>query len=82
MKHFVVINRWATQDDLGVNIVGIAHDIANAKEIFASVVDNEREIAKDNDWYIEEDSDMYFEAYEEDGFYSQGHTVLYIEEVI
>ena len=38
MKHFVVINRWATQDDLGVNIVGIAHDIANAKEIFAKML--------------------------------------------
>lgn len=80
MKHYVIILDWATNDDSGVNIVGVAHDMTKAKEIFASAIDDEREIAEDYGWHIEEDSDVYFEAYE-DGYYSQAHTVLYIQEV-
>ena len=81
MKHYAVINHWATNDDSGLRIVGVAHDIVEAQAMFNDAVVEEKEFANQSGWHIEEDTDICFEAYEV-GYYSQAHTALYIEEVI
>ena len=80
MKHFVVINQWATEMDSGLNIIGVAHTFAEAKEMFDNALADERKFAAEMNWHIEIDDEDSFEAYEE-GYYASAHTVLYIQGV-
>ena len=83
MKHYVVLCDWAVDHlcEFGVSIIGVAHSIEEAKEIFAKAVVNERKYAEENNWTVYEDSDVCFDA-GEDGFYATEHARLYIEEVV
>lgn len=83
MGHYVVINEWACSgfmEDCGVNIVGVAHSLEEAKSLFNSVVTIEKDLAVENDYEIYEDEDTIFDAGEE-GYYVSNHTKLYIQKV-
>ena len=83
MNHYVVMNHWSNADCCEfdqVTIVGIAHSLEEAKEIFNKQLVEEREIAEENGWEILEDCETEFEA-GEDGAYTENHTRLYIQEV-
>ena len=80
MKHYVVIVDWATQDDEGVDIVGVAHTIDEAKEIFQKRLIIERDLANEHEYEITDDCETLFEAGEM-GYWRDDHIILYIEEV-
>ena len=52
----------------------------DAQEHFNALVEQEREVAEDNEWEIESDTDDYFEAYP-DGYYGTSHSVVSLERV-
>lgn len=84
MSHYVVINHWSSEDNCEFNevtIVGIAHSLEEAKEIFNERLVEEREIAEDNEWTILEDCETDFNA-GEDCNYTGNHTRLYIQGVM
>lgn len=83
MEHYVVMCDWAISDsfvDCGVDITGIAHSMAEAKEILAKAIVDEKKYAEDNNWIIYEDSEIEFDAVE-DGNYTEEHAHFYIAEV-
>lgn len=80
MKHYVVILDWATEDDSDVQILGVAHTLDDAKEIFNKRISEEIQFAEDNGYIIGTNDETEFEAFE-DGYYAAEHTLLYIEEV-
>ena len=80
MEHYVVINEWATEDENGVTILGVAHSMEEAKRIFNENIDKERELAEENGYTIYEDDETTFDAGEE-GFYITNHGSLYIQMV-
>ena len=81
MKHYVVVLDWASNDDEGVNILGVTHTLEEAKEIFAKQLVEEKELADEWGWEIETDTDTEFEAYES-GYYAITHSKLYIQGVM
>lgn len=81
MKHYVVLIEWSTEGDCGSNILGVAHSLDEAKEIFNDTVEEERQLAEDNGWEIYEDTDVIFDA-GEDGFYCSNHSKTYIQGVM
>lgn len=80
MKHYVIVLNWATEGDNGSNVLGVAHTIDEAKEIFNETRQEEKELAENNGWEIYEDSDDVFDA-GENGYYRDNYTKLYIQKV-
>ena len=80
MKHYVVVLDWATESDSDVHILGVAHTLNDAKEIFNRHVEEEKQIAEENGYDIDEDNAMMFDAGEM-GYWRDNHITLYIEEV-
>jgi phosphoribosyl-dephospho-CoA transferase len=80
MKHYVVVLNWATEGDNGSNVLGVAHTLEEAKEIFDETFKEEKDLAENNGWKIYEESDKVFDA-GEDGYYHDNYTKLYIQEV-
>ena len=83
MTHYVVVVNWAYDDmlDTGNGIIGVAHTLEEAKEIFNKQLAEEKEIVEDNNWTIFEDCEMEFDA-GEDGYYAANHIHLYIQGVM
>ena len=80
MKHYVVINHWANEYENGTTILGVAHSMEEAKEIFNERLASEKQYAEEQGFTIYDDCDTVFDA-GEDGYYSTNHTTLYIEMV-
>lgn len=80
MKHYVIVLNWATEGDNGSNVLGVAHTMDEAKEIFNETRQEEKELAENNGWEIYEDSDDVFDA-GENGYYRDNYTKLYIQKV-
>ncbi|MBQ2297850.1 MAG: hypothetical protein II278_00535 [Bacteroidaceae bacterium] len=82
MKHYVVISEWANDSncEYGVSVIGVAHTIEEAKEIFNRQVGGEREYSNSCGYDIYEDGDDVFDA-GRDGYYNVDHVKLYIQEV-
>ena len=80
MKHFVVVQNWASGYDSDSDVAGVAHTLEKAKEIFAGIAKTEKKFAKDSGYTIYEDSDVLFDAGKE-GYYIEDHTKVYIQEV-
>ena len=81
MVHYIVIHDWAREGsliDCGVDIIGVAHSLEEAKNIFAEVVIDEKEVAMEGGYEIYEDNDTMFDA-GENGYYAVNHTRLYIQ---
>ena len=86
MKHYVVlfdygISAYAFDNFNGIEIVGVAHTLEEAKEILAKESIEEKTYAMKHDWEILEDSDIEFDAGEA-GNYVEEHAHFYIKEVI
>jgi hypothetical protein len=81
MKHYLIINEWATEDDNGFSVIGVAHSLEEAKELFDKKLEEEKAYAKENGFEIYEDKETIFDA-GEDGYYTNNHTVLRIDEVV
>lgn len=81
MKHYVVVLEWSTEEDCDSNVLGVAHSLEEAKQIFNDTVEKERELAENNGWEIYEDTDVIFDA-GEDGYYCSNHSKLYIQGVM
>lgn len=80
MKHYVIVNEWATEDATGTTILGVTHSLEEAKEIFNAKLAEEKRYAKENNFEIYDDCETVFDAGEE-GFYNNNYTKLYIEAV-
>lgn len=81
MKHYVVFLEWASEGDNGSNILGVAHSLEEAKQIFNETVEEEKQLAEESGWEIYEDTDVEFDT-GEDGYYCTNHSRLYIQEVM
>ena len=80
MKHFLIINEWASENESYFDIIAIAHSLEEAKEIFATKLEDEKEYAKEQEYEVFEESDVIFDAGEPD-YYLGRHTKLYIQMV-
>ena len=80
MKHFVIVNDWALDYECGITILGVAHTLEVAKEIFNKSLAEERQYAEDHGWEVYDDSETVFDA-GDSGRYIHNHTNLYIQMV-
>ena len=80
MKHYVIINDWATNFESGSTVLGVAHTMEEAREIFNQSYNEEKQYAEDHDWEVYDDCETVFDA-GEDGYYVSNHTHLYIQMV-
>lgn len=80
MNHFVVVNDWANKFENGIIILGVAHSLEEAKEIFNKQLVEEKEYAEEHGFEIYDDCETVFDA-GEDGYYVNNHTHLYIQMV-
>ena len=78
MKHYVIINDWANDYESGVTILGVAHSLEEAKEIFNKGLADEKACAEEYGFTICDDCETVFDA-GEGGFYARNHTKLYIQ---
>lgn len=75
MEHYVVILLWDNDAGGDVDILGVAHSIDEAKEIFGKHVKEERQYAEDHLYDIYEDTEVAFEAGDDENYerlYIQG----------
>lgn len=79
-SHYVIVLDWATEDDGDVQLMGIAHTLDDAKEIFSRCVDGERELAVEKGYNIIEDNEMILDAGIM-GYWRDNHITLYIQGV-
>ena len=80
MKHFAIVNDWANEYENGTTILGVAHSLEEAKEIFNKYLADEKQYAEDHGFEIYDDCETVFDA-GEDGYYANNHTNLYIQMV-
>ena len=80
MKHFVIVNDWANEYENGTTILGVAHSLEEAKEIFNQRLADEKQYAEEQGFTIYDDYETVFDA-GEDGYYISNHTNLYIQMV-
>lgn len=78
MKHFVIVNDWANEYESGTTILGVAHSLEEAKEIFNQSLADEKQYAEEKGFTIYDDCETVFDA-GEDGYYVSNHTNLYIQ---
>ena len=76
--HYAVAMDWASEYETGSSIVGIKHTIDEALKLFNETVEEERELAIENEWTIYDDLDDRFDAGKE-GYYAASHVVIYIQ---
>ena len=82
MKYYVVLCNWSLlSGEFGTDIIGIAHSLEEAREIFDKAVIDYKANAEYNNWEIYEDSDVEFDAGAK-SYYRLEHTNLYIEGVL
>ena len=80
MKHYVIVHDWASEYESGTTILGVAHSMEEAKEIFNANLADERQYAEEYDYTIYDDCETVFDAGKE-GYYVADHTNLYIQMV-
>ena len=80
MEHFIIINDWSNDYECGVTILGVAHTLEEAKEIFNNCVGDEKNHAEEHGYEIYTDYETDFDA-GEDGYYAREHTRVYIQKV-
>lgn len=80
MKHYVIINDWASDYENGVTVFGVVHSLNDAKVIFKQHIHDAKHIADEHEYEIYEDTDFMFDAGEE-GYYCRNHEKLYIQKV-
>lgn len=80
MKHYVIVNNWARGTTQKADILGVAHSMEEAKEVFRQYIADEKERARRKDYYVYADTDTKFDA-GIFGAYSSNHICLYIEAV-
>jgi len=81
MKHFVVLADWAVDYQTGHEIVGVCHDLKEAKDKFKKRVEtDERVLAAQYGYEISVDDDCSFEA-GKSGHYVGNHLFVEIIEV-
>lgn len=80
MKHYVVVLDWATDEGESVQILGVAHTIEEAKEIFNQHLAEQKEFAEENGYDIDIDTETRFDSGVM-GYWRIEHTTLYIQEV-
>ena len=80
MKHYVVVLEWSSEGENGSNVLGVTHNLDEARQIFNDTIEEERDLADNNGWTIYEHTDLVFDA-GEDGFYCNNHSRTYIQEV-
>lgn len=78
MEHYVIIHEWANDYEYDVGVLGVAHSLEEAKEIFNNSVDDEKKYADEHGYEIFEDSDVIFDAGKY-GEYIVFHTRMYIQ---
>ena len=80
MQHFVIVHEWTSEYENGVEILGVTHSMDEAKEIFNAKLAEEQQYASEHGYTVYDACETDFDA-GEDGYYSQNHTNLYIQEV-
>lgn len=80
MKYYVVLSCFKNEHEQDIQVVGVGETPENAQQIFDNQIIKDRKTAQEFGWDIMTDEGNYFEAYKE-GYYDDGHIVLYIQEV-
>lgn len=80
-KHYVVVLEWSTEDEEGVQILGVEHTFDEAKKIFDEYLVKEREFVEEHGYEIDEDTSCVFCAGIM-GYWKDNHTTLYIQGVM
>ena len=75
-SHYVVVLDLAVDDDRSVQILGVAHTISEATEIFNKNLPEQKEYTKEYGYKVYEETEVRYEA----GKYGE-HTSLYIQGV-
>lgn len=78
MEHYVIIHEWANDYEYDVSVLGVAHSLEEAKQIFNNSVDDEKKYADEHGYEIFEDNDVIFDAGKY-GEYIVFHTRMYIQ---
>ena len=78
VKHYVIVNDWANEYETGTTLLGVAHSLEEAKEIFNERLEDEKQYAAEHGFTIYNDCETVFDAGEE-GYYASNHTHLYIQ---
>ena len=82
MSHYVIVFDYMLDGMEGnVIILGVAHTLDKAKEIFNENVESEKEYAAENNYEIYNDTDTDFDA-GENGRWCENHTHLWIQGVL
>lgn len=79
-EHYLVILDWATDWDSGIEVVGVAHNDNEAKEIFVNCVKKERINARNKNFTIAKDTEDYFDS-GKNGFWEREHITVSIKKV-
>lgn len=79
-RHYVVVLDWATEDDEGVVILGVAHTFEDAKKIFNYNLFEQKEYTEEYGYEVYTDTDVMYEA-GVSGHWRTEHTALYIQGV-
>jgi hypothetical protein len=80
MEHYVIVNDWANNYEIGTTILGVAHSLEEAKEIFNASLSDEKQYAEEHGFEGYDDCETVFDA-GENGYYCSNHTNLYIQMV-
>lgn len=78
MGHFVIVHDWSNTYESGTTILGVAHSLEEAKEIFNQSLADEKQYAEDHGFTVFDDCETVFDAGEEE-YYACNHTNLYIQ---
>ena len=81
MKHYVIINEWASEYECVTSVLGVTHSLEEAKEIFNKSLMDEKRYAEEKGFTIYDDCETVFDAGAEE-YYVGNHTSLYIQMVI
>jgi hypothetical protein len=80
-SHFVVVNDWADPDASGFDILMVAHSYEEALTFFNERILKEKEFSKESNYEDVDESEGYYDSCIAEGFYSNNHNKLYIQEV-
>ncbi len=80
-SHFVVVNDWANPDDSGFDILTVAHSYEEALTFFNERLIKEKEVSKEANYEDVDECEGYYDSWITEGFYSNNHNKLYIQEV-
>ena len=80
-SHFVVVNDWANPEDSGFEILYVAHSYDEAYAFYCDRLPEEKVVSEESGYEVVDEHEGYYDSWIAEGFYSNNHNKLYIQEV-